>query len=205
MSSLSPPVVTPQRLGGPGQQPQQQQQQPGLLAQGCQAQGHQVIHWPPVWEEGEGQADSAEPGWSHRPWSLPPSWQRGVWVGMGEVEPGCIADLACGRKLPGRRASGLKGLRFCLHCGLVVCVGTTRWGVLASAPSRPCLGGRLFPLLVPVEGETPHPKESWFLMRADFCCIWPPRTQNVTTPAGGYMHLKCRKVLGPRLALLSAP
>ncbi|XP_038946218.1 liprin-alpha-4 isoform X6 [Rattus norvegicus] len=55
-------------LGGPGQQPQQQQQQPGLPAQGRQAQGHQVVHWPPVWEEGEGQADPAESG-CHRPCS----------------------------------------------------------------------------------------------------------------------------------------
>lgn len=43
------------RLAGrPREQPQQQQQQPGLAPQSPQEEGHQVVHRPPVRQEGEG-------------------------------------------------------------------------------------------------------------------------------------------------------
>lgn len=46
-----------QLTGGPGQQ---SQQQPGLLAQGLQEEGDQILHRAAVWEEGEGSLDPAE-------------------------------------------------------------------------------------------------------------------------------------------------
>lgn len=50
-------LLHPQLTGGPGQQ---SQQQPGLLAQGLQEEGDQILHRAPVWEEREGSLDPAE-------------------------------------------------------------------------------------------------------------------------------------------------
>lgn len=52
-------LLHPQLTGGAGQQPQQQQQ-PGLLAQGLQEEGDQILHRALVWEKGEGSFDPAE-------------------------------------------------------------------------------------------------------------------------------------------------
>lgn len=57
-------LLHPQLTGGPGQQPQQQ---PGLPAQGFQEEGDQILHWAPVWEEGEGSFDPAEQRRGHGP------------------------------------------------------------------------------------------------------------------------------------------
>lgn len=50
-------LLHPQLTGRPGQQ---SQQQPGLLAQGLQEEGDQIIHRAPVWKEREGSLDPAE-------------------------------------------------------------------------------------------------------------------------------------------------
>lgn len=52
-------LLRPQLAGGAGQQPQQQQQ-PGLLAQGLQEEGDQILHRALVREKREGSLDSAE-------------------------------------------------------------------------------------------------------------------------------------------------
>lgn len=52
-------LLHPQLAGGAGQQPQQQQQ-PGLPAQGLQEEGDQVLHRALVREKREGSLDSAE-------------------------------------------------------------------------------------------------------------------------------------------------
>lgn len=72
--------------GRPCEQPQQQQQQPGLAAQSPQEEGHQVLHRPLVRQEREG------PAWTH--------WQgcarsrlvgvQGTWK-QREVSSGCPA------------------------------------------------------------------------------------------------------------------
>ena len=50
-----PPVPQTRRFAGrPGQQPQQQQQQPGLPQQSGQEEEHQVFNRTPLREEGEG-------------------------------------------------------------------------------------------------------------------------------------------------------
>lgn len=50
-------LLHPQLAGGAGQQPQQQ---PGLLAQGLQEEGDQILHRALVREKREGSLDSAE-------------------------------------------------------------------------------------------------------------------------------------------------
>ena len=66
--SLSPKL---DRLSGrPREQPKQQQQQPGLAAQSPKEEGHQVLHRPLVWQEGEGPARTPRQGGFGARWVL---------------------------------------------------------------------------------------------------------------------------------------
>ena len=52
--------------GGGGQRPEQRGQQPGLAAQqAAQEEGHQVVHRPAVWQEGEGASGAHGPPARH--------------------------------------------------------------------------------------------------------------------------------------------
>ena len=66
--SLSPKL---NRLSGRSrEQPEQQQQQPGLAAQSPEEEGHQVLHRPLVWQEGEGPARTPWQGGVGARWVL---------------------------------------------------------------------------------------------------------------------------------------
>ena len=53
-----------------GQPQQQQQQQPGLAAESPKEEGHQVLHRPFVWQEGEGPAWTPRQGGARTRWVL---------------------------------------------------------------------------------------------------------------------------------------
>ena len=56
--------------GRPREQPEQQQQQPGLAAQSPEEEGHQVLHRPLVRQEGEGPARTPRQGGVGARWVL---------------------------------------------------------------------------------------------------------------------------------------
>lgn len=121
------------RLAGrPREQPQQQQQQPGLAPQSPQEEGHQVVHRPPVWQERER-----------------PPWARGQGgVGARCVSPAGFSLLGPGEGVtrlpplcPGLRAWGLLSQRGVPQrqkpCGFTGSMQTSQRAALSSrSPAR---------------------------------------------------------------------
>lgn len=82
-------LLHPQLAGGAGQQPQQQQQ-PGLPAQGLQEEGDQIFHRALVREKREGSLDSAEQRRGHGAGSVSNPNSHPCWAGVLSGQALCV-------------------------------------------------------------------------------------------------------------------